>query len=84
MEYRDVGTSDLKVSVVGLGCNNFGARMDLATTRALVHHALDRGINHFDTADIYGPKGKSEEFLGEILGPRRKDVVLAAIRVSVR
>ena len=77
MEYRDVGTSDLKVSVVGLGCNNFGARMDFATARALVHHALDRGINHFDTADIYGPKGKSEEFLGEILGPRRKDIVLA-------
>ena len=77
MEYRDIGTSDLKVSVVGLGCNNFGARTDLAAARALVHHALDRGINHFDTADIYGPKGKSEEFLGEILGPRRKDVVLA-------
>ena len=77
MEYRDVGTSDLKVSVVGLGCNNFGGRTDLAAARALVHHALDRGINHFDTADIYGPKGKSEEFLGEILGPRRKDIVLA-------
>jgi aryl-alcohol dehydrogenase-like predicted oxidoreductase len=77
MEYRDVGTSDLKVSVVGLGCNNFGARTDLAAARAMVHHALDRGINHFDTADIYGPKGKSEEFLGEILGPRRKDIVLA-------
>jgi aryl-alcohol dehydrogenase-like predicted oxidoreductase len=77
MEYRDIGTSDLKVSVVGLGCNNFGARTDLAAARALVHHALDRGINHFDTADIYGPKGKSEEFLGEILGPRRKDIVLA-------
>jgi aryl-alcohol dehydrogenase-like predicted oxidoreductase len=77
MEYRDIGTSDLKVSVVGLGCNNFGARTDLAAARALVHHALDRGINHFDTADIYGPKGKSEEFLGEILGSRRKDVVLA-------
>jgi aryl-alcohol dehydrogenase-like predicted oxidoreductase len=78
MEYRDIGTSDLKVSVVGLGCNNFGARMDLAAARALVHHAIDRGINHFDTADVYGPQGKSEEFLGEILGPRRKDIVLAS------
>lgn len=77
MEYRDIGTSDLKVSVVGLGCNNFGARMDLSTARTLVHHAIDRGINHFDTADIYGPRGKSEEMLGEILGSKRKDVVVA-------
>jgi aryl-alcohol dehydrogenase-like predicted oxidoreductase len=77
MEYRDIGTSDLKVSVVGLGCNNFGARMDLAAARTLVHHAIDRGINHFDTADIYGPRGKSEEILGEILGSKRQDVVLA-------
>ena len=77
MEYRDIGTSDLKVSVVGLGCNNFGARMDLAAGRTLVHHAIDRGINHFDTADIYGPRGKSEEILGEILGGKRKEVVIA-------
>jgi aryl-alcohol dehydrogenase-like predicted oxidoreductase len=77
MEYRDIGTSDLKVSVVGLGCNNFGARTDLAAARTLVHHAIDRGINHFDTADIYGPRGKSEEILGEILGGKRKEVVIA-------
>ncbi len=77
MEYRDIGTSDLKVSVVGLGCNNFGPRTDLAAARALVHYAIDRGINHFDLADIYGPRGKAEEFLGEILGSKRKDVVLA-------
>jgi aryl-alcohol dehydrogenase-like predicted oxidoreductase len=77
MEYRDIGTSNLKVSVVGLGCNNFGARMDLAAARTLVHHAIDRGINHFDTADIYGPRGKSEEILGEILGSKRKEVVIA-------
>ena len=77
MEYRDIGTSDLKVSVVGLGCNNFGARMDLAAARTLVHHAIDRGINHFDTADIYGPRGKSEEILGEILGSKRKEVVIS-------
>jgi aryl-alcohol dehydrogenase-like predicted oxidoreductase len=77
MEYRDIGTSNLKVSVVGLGCNNFGARMDLAAARTLVHHAIERGINHFDTADIYGPRGKSEEILGEILGSKRKEVVIA-------
>jgi aryl-alcohol dehydrogenase-like predicted oxidoreductase len=77
MEYRDIGASGLKVSVIGLGTNNFGPRADLAAARTLVHHALDRGINHIDTADIYGPSGKSEEFLGEILGHRRKDVVLA-------
>jgi aryl-alcohol dehydrogenase-like predicted oxidoreductase len=51
--------------------------MDLAAARTLVHHAIDRGINHFDTADIYGPRGKSEEILGEILGSKRKDVVIA-------
>jgi len=77
MQYRQLGTSDLKVSVVGLGCNNFGTRMDLSATRRLVHRALDCGINHFDTADIYGPRGRSEEFLSEVLGSRRKDVVVA-------
>ncbi len=77
MEYRDIGTSDLKVSVVGLGCNNFGPRMDLAAARALVHYAIDHGINHFDLADIYGPRGKAEEFVGEILGSKRKEIVLA-------
>jgi aryl-alcohol dehydrogenase-like predicted oxidoreductase len=51
--------------------------MDLAAARTLVHHAIDRGINHFDTADIYGPRGKSEEILGEILGSKRKEVVIA-------
>jgi aryl-alcohol dehydrogenase-like predicted oxidoreductase len=51
--------------------------MDLAAARTLVHHAIDRGINHFDTADIYGPRGKSEEILGEILGGKRKEVVIA-------
>ena len=77
MQYRKLGSSDLKLSVLGLGCNNFGARADLDTTRRVVHHAIDAGINHFDTADIYGGQGKSEEFLGQVLGPRRKDMVLA-------
>ena len=77
METRSLGPSGLKLALVGLGCNNFGGRMDLAATRTVVAHALDLGINHFDTADIYGGGGKSEEFLGEALGPRRKDIVLA-------
>ncbi len=77
MQYRKLGSSDLKLSVLGLGCNNFGGRADLETTRRVVHHAIDAGINHFDTADIYGGEGKSEDFLGTVLGPRRKDVIIA-------
>jgi len=66
----------LAVSVVGLGCNNFGGRIDLAATQAVVDAALDEGINFFDTADIYGGT-KSEEFLSKALGKRRPDIVLA-------
>jgi aryl-alcohol dehydrogenase-like predicted oxidoreductase len=77
MEKRRLGLSHLEVSAVGLGCNNFGGRTDLAGTRAVVHRALDLGVTLFDTADVYGDKGKSEEFLGEILQARRKDIVLA-------
>lgn len=74
METRNIGS--LKVSVVGLGGNNFGGRLNVEGTRAVVDAALDAGINFIDTADIYGG-GKSEKFLGEALGPRRKDVILA-------
>lgn len=77
MQYRKLGSSDLKLSVLGLGCNNFGGRTDLETTRRVVHHAIDAGINHFDTADIYGGQGASETHLGQVLGPRRKDIILA-------
>ena len=77
MEQRNLGPSGLQVSVVGLGCNNFGGRLDLEASRAVVHKALDLGITFFDTADIYGDQGGSEKVLGEILGPRRKDIVLA-------
>lgn len=77
MEHRNLGPSGLQVSVVGLGCNNFGGRIDLEASRAVVHKALDLGITLFDTADIYGDKGGSETALGEILGDRRKDIVLA-------
>ena len=77
MELRNLGMSGLAVSAVGLGCNNFGGKLDQAGTSKVVHAALDHGINFFDTADIYGGRGKSEIMLGEALGPRRKDIVLA-------
>jgi len=78
VEYRNLGNSGLKVSVVGLGCNNFGMRIDTEQTRIVVHKALDDGINLFDTADIYGNRGGSETMLGKALGPRRQEVVVAS------
>jgi aryl-alcohol dehydrogenase-like predicted oxidoreductase len=77
-----LGRSGLRVSTIGLGCNNFGGRIGLEATRAVVHAALDAGITLFDTADIYGSQGAgyhgaSEDLLGQILGPRRNDIVLA-------
>jgi len=78
MEYRNLGSSGLRVSLVGLGCNNFGMRLELEQTRAVVDRAFDRGITFFDTADMYGRRGGSETQLGKILGHRRKDIVLAS------
>ncbi|HVY41648.1 MAG TPA: aldo/keto reductase [Hyphomicrobiaceae bacterium] len=77
MKERNLGPSGLRVSLVGLGCNNFGGRIDLEASRRVVHKALDLGITLFDTADMYGERGGSETCLGEILGDRRKDIVLA-------
>ncbi|HLI21792.1 MAG TPA: aldo/keto reductase [Stellaceae bacterium] len=82
METRTLGKNGPRVSVVGVGCNNFGGRIDLAGTRQVVGKALDLGINFFDTADTYGGRGYnnyggSEVDLGIALGARRKDVVLA-------
>ena len=78
MEQRNLGKSGLRVSVIGLGCNNFGGRIDFDTTRKVVHKALDLGITFFDEADTYGdPRGSSETCLGQILGDRRKEIVLA-------
>jgi aryl-alcohol dehydrogenase-like predicted oxidoreductase len=74
METRRIGS--LNVSVIGLGCNNFGRRLDADRTAGVVRTALDAGITFFDTADIYG-ETKSEEFLGRALGKRRGDVVVA-------
>jgi aryl-alcohol dehydrogenase-like predicted oxidoreductase len=77
MELRNLGQSGLRVSAIGLGCNNFGIRLDLEATRSVVHKALDLGITLFDTADIYGGQGGSETFLGQVLGESRKNIVLA-------
>ena len=77
MEYRNLGDSGLKISLAGLGCNNFGMRCDTEQTRAVVHRALDEGVTFFDTADIYGNRGGSEELLGKALGKRRREVVVA-------
>src|ERR1700734_2675504 len=77
MRYRPLGNSGLVVSVAGLGCNNFGGRLDVDGTRAVVDAAIEAGITLFDTAEIYGGPGGSESALGEVLGRRRDQVVLA-------
>lgn len=77
MRYRNVGSSGLRVSVVGLGCNNFGRRLDVEGTRRVVDAAVDAGVTLLDTADVYGGAGTSETFLGEVLKGRRDKVLLA-------
>ena len=74
MDKRKIG--DLEVTIVGIGCNNFGSRLDSASTNAVVHAAMEVGINFFDTADVYG-EGVSEEYLGKALGSRREEVIIA-------
>ena len=77
MQIRNLGGSGLRVSAVGLGCNNFGQRTDLEGSRKVIHRAIDLGVTLFDTADIYSNMGGSETVLGAVLGDRRKDIVLA-------
>jgi aryl-alcohol dehydrogenase-like predicted oxidoreductase len=77
MEIRNLGKSGLRVSSIGLGCNNFGGRIDEAATKLVIHRALDLGITLFDTADVYGERGGSEAVMGRILGDDRKRIVLA-------
>ena len=77
MRYRPLGRSGLLVSVVGLGCNNFGGRLDLDGARAVVDAALDAGVTLLDTADVYGGQGGSETILGQLLEGRRDEVVVA-------
>ncbi len=78
MELRNIGRSGLRVSLIGLGCNNFGGRTGINESKPVIHAALDAGITLFDTADIYGGQGGSEIALGQWLGPRRKDIILAS------
>jgi aryl-alcohol dehydrogenase-like predicted oxidoreductase len=77
MQQRKLGLSGPEVSLVGLGTNNFGGRIDLAASRLVVDKALDLGVTLIDTADVYGLQGGSENCLGRILGTRRKTIVLA-------
>lgn len=76
MEQRSLGNSGIQASLIGLGCNNFGMKIDLEASRAVIKTALDAGITFFDTADMYG-NTQSEDFIGQTLGPRRKEIVLA-------
>lgn len=77
MKNRNLGDSGLIVSIVGLGCNNFGGRIDKEASRLVIDKSIDLGITLFDTADVYGDRGGSETILGEVLGSRRHDIVLA-------
>jgi aryl-alcohol dehydrogenase-like predicted oxidoreductase len=77
MRYRQLGNSEHRVSVVGLGCIQLGDRADMAQSQAIVNRAIDLGVNFFDTANVY-KDGVGEEILGKALGARRKDVVLAS------
>lgn len=77
MRYRGLGSSGVQVSVIGVGCNRIGRQVDLAGTKAIVHRALDEGMNFFDTADVYGnPAGMSETVLGDALAGLWDRVVL--------
>ena len=77
MRTRKLASSGLEVTAVGLGCNNFGGRIDEAASRAVIDAALDAGVTFFDTADVYGNRGGSEEIIGRALEGRRDEVVLA-------
>ncbi len=77
MDYRNLGRTGVKVSTIGVGCNRFGNKVDREGTRAIIHRALDLGINFFDTADVYGNRGGSEEFMGDALAGQWERVVLA-------
>ena len=77
MDYRRLGDSGLKVSEIGLGCNNFGMRIDQAATDAVIDAAIEHGVTFFDTADVYGGRGKSEEMMGHSLKGKRHQVMLA-------
>src|SRR5438046_2603656 len=77
MEYRTLGRSGLKVSLLGLGGNNFGRQVDAETTAAIVDKCVDLGITFFDGADVYGNRGGGEQALGAALKPHRRNIVLS-------
>ncbi len=77
MEHRRLGDSGLKVSEIGLGCNNFGMRLDQAGTNAVIDAAIEHGVTFMDTADVYGGQGKSEALMGNALKGKRHQVILA-------
>ena len=82
MEYKTIAGTDLKVSVVGIGCNNFGMRCDQSASEAVIHAAFDEGINFFDTADVYGGRGKSEEILGDAIAGQDRSKILIATKFA--
>jgi aryl-alcohol dehydrogenase-like predicted oxidoreductase len=77
MQLRNLGPGNIRVSAVGLGCNNFGRNVDAEAARRVIHKALDMGVTLFDTGDTYGRRGGSETIIGEVLGARRQEIVLA-------
>ncbi len=77
MEYRNLGRAGVKVSAIGIGCNQFGGKVDKDGTKEIIHKALDEGINFFDTADVYGNGGTSEEYVGAALQGQWDKVVIA-------
>ena len=83
MELRYVGDSGLRVSKVGLGCNNFADRSDFEASRQVIDAAIDHGITFFDTADVYGRRGGSEDYLGQILGAERRQKIVLATKFSI-
>ncbi len=78
MQLRNLGPGNIRVSAVGLGCNNFGRNVDAEAARRVIHKALDMGVTLFDTGDTYGRRGGSETIIGEVLGARRQEIVLAS------
>ena len=82
MQYRNLGSTGMKVSLVGIGCNNFGRRCDQRTTSEVVDTALDLGVNFFDTADMYGPRGLSEEFLGNAIAKKDRSSIVVATKFA--
>jgi aryl-alcohol dehydrogenase-like predicted oxidoreductase len=82
MEYRNLGRSDLKVSIVGLGCNNLGRSVDAKATASIVARCVELGVNFFDCADVYGGRGKAEELLGAAAKAHPRDKLVIATKVG--